>query len=72
MRILCRGDLLGGRVLGRGVAGAVQVLAVGGGEADAVGLVGDQEVEDGPADSEAAVFAGEAAHDLGAAFDLAE
>ena len=42
------------------------------GEADAVGLVGDQQVEDGPDEGEAAVLAGEPAHDLGAAFDLAE
>src|SRR4029079_9309061 len=47
-------------------------MTVGGGEVDAVGLVGDQEVQDGPDEREAAVFAGEAAHDLGAAFDLAE
>jgi len=65
------GHLLGGGV-GRGVAAAVEVLAVERGEVDAVGLVGDQEVQDGPDEREAAVFAGEAADDLGAAFDLAE
>jgi hypothetical protein len=42
------------------------------GEADAVGLVGDEQVQDGPDEGQAAVFAGEPAHDLGAAFDLAE
>jgi hypothetical protein len=41
-------------------------------EADAVGLVGDEEIEDGPDEREAAVLAGEAAHHLGPAFDLAE
>jgi hypothetical protein len=48
------------------------VLAVDLGEADAVGLVGDDEIEDGPDEGEAAVFAGESADHFGAAFDLAE
>ena len=48
------------------------MLAVELGEADAVGLVADQEVEHGPHQGEAAVLAGEPAHHLGAAFDLAE
>jgi hypothetical protein len=40
-------------------------------EVDAVGLVGNQEVEHSPDESQAAVLAGEAAHHLGAPFDLA-
>jgi hypothetical protein len=39
---------------------------------DAVGLVSDQEVQHGPDEGEAAGLAGEAAHHLGAAFDLPE
>ena len=48
------------------------MLAVKRGEVDAVGLVSDQQVEHGPDQGEAAGLAGEAAHHLGAAFDLAE
>ena len=48
------------------------MLAVELGEADAVGLVADQEVEDGPYQGEAAVLAGEAAHHLRSPLDLAE
>src|SRR3954447_3041664 len=66
------GHLLGSRIVGRRVAGAVEVLAIELGEADAVGFVGDQQVQDGPDERQAAVFAGEAAHHLGAAFDLAQ
>ena len=54
------------------VAGSFEVLAVECGEVDAVGLVGDQQVEHGPDEGEAAGLAGEAAHDFGAAFDFAE
>jgi hypothetical protein len=39
---------------------------------DAVGLVGDQQVEHGPDEREAAALTGEPAHYLGAVFDLAE
>ena len=39
---------------------------------DAVGLVGDEEVEHGPDEGEAARLPGEPAHHLGAAFHLAE
>jgi hypothetical protein len=42
------------------------------GELDAVGGVGDVEVEDGPDEGQAAGLAGEAADHFGAAFDLAE
>ena len=48
------------------------MLAVELGEPDAVGLVADQEVEHGPDQGQAAGLAGEPAHHLGAAFDLAE
>jgi hypothetical protein len=41
-------------------------------EPDAVGFVGDQEVEDRPDERQAAFLAGEAAHHLGPPFDLAE
>ena len=54
------------------VADPLEALALEFVEADAVGLVGDQEVEDGPDEGEAAVLAGEAAHHLRAPFDLAE
>ena len=69
---LCGGQLLGDRVVGFVVSGAVESLAVELGESDAVGLVGDEEIEDGPDQRQAAVLAGEAAHHLGASFDLAE
>jgi len=49
-----------------------EVLAVERGEVDAVGLVGDQQVEHRPDEGEAAGLAGEAAHHLGAPADLAE
>lgn len=42
------------------------------GEPDAVGGVGDVEIEHGPGEREAAGLAGEAADHLGAALDLAE
>jgi hypothetical protein len=61
---LCGVHLLGGRLLGVLVSGSVEVLAVELGESDAVGLVGDDEVEDGPYEGEAAVLAGEAARSL--------
>ena len=47
-------------------------MAVEFGEADAVGLMSDEEIEDGPDEREAAVLAGEPAHHLGPAFDFAE
>src|SRR5215217_6742142 len=50
----------------------LKALAVELVEVDAVGLVSDQEIEHRPDQREAALFAGEAAHHLGAAFDLAE
>ena len=54
------------------VSGALEVLALELGELDAVCGVADVEVEDGPDEREAAGLTGEAADDLGAAFDLAE
>jgi hypothetical protein len=54
------------------VADPLEALALEFVEADAVGLVGDEEVEDGPDEGEAAVLAGEAAHHLGSPFDLAK
>ena len=64
--------LLGQGLLGAVVSGSFEVLAVERGEVDAVGLVGDQQVEHGPDQGEAAVLTGEAAHDFGASFDFAE
>src|SRR5919108_2286901 len=64
--------LLGNRLVGVLVSDSVGLLAVELGESDAVGLVGDDEVEDGPYEGGAAVLAGEPADHLGAAFDLAE
>src|ERR671930_441495 len=55
-----------------GAGRVLEVLALELGELDAVGGVRDVEVEHGPDEREAARFAGEAADDLGAAFDLAE
>ena len=55
---LCGGRLLGhflGRLFGFGVFGVVEALAVELGESDVVGLVGDEEIEDGPHEREAAV-----------------
>jgi hypothetical protein len=49
-----------------------EALAVELVEADAVGLVGDQQVEHGPDEREAALLAGEAAHHLGPPLDFAE
>ena len=54
------------------VSGALELLALELGELDAVGGVGDVEVEHGPDEREAAGLAGEAADHLGAAFDLGE
>jgi hypothetical protein len=51
---------------------SLEALAVELVEVDAVRLVGDEEIEHGPDQGEAALFAGEPAHDLGAALDLAE
>jgi hypothetical protein len=47
-------------VVGFVVSDAVEALAVELGEANAVGLVGDEEIQDGPDEGEAAVLAGEA------------
>jgi hypothetical protein len=66
------GHLLAGGWLASGVSDPVEALAFELGELDAVGGVGDVEVEDGPDEGEAAGLAGEAADQLGAAFDLAE
>ena len=54
------------------VARSFEALAVERVEVDAVGLVGDEQVEHGPDEGEAAGLAGEAAYHLGAAFDFAE
>jgi len=69
---LCGCHLLGDRRFIALVSPALEALAVELVEVDAVGLVGDEEIEHGPDERQAAVLAGEAAHDLGAAFDLAE
>ena len=69
---LCGVHLLGDRFVGVLVADSVEVLAVELGESDPVRLVGDDEIEDGPHEGEAAVLAGEPADHLGAAFDLAQ
>ena len=68
---LCRGDLLGDRFVRFAVSNSVEPLVVELGEADAVGFVGDDEVEHGPDEREAAGLAGEPADDLGAPADLA-
>ena len=54
------------------VSDVVESLAVELGEPDAVGLVSDEEIEDGPDERESAVLAGEAAHDLRPSFHFAE
>ena len=64
--------LLGDRLFGAFVSCSPEALVVELAEADAVGLVGDQEIEHGPDEREAAGLAGEAAHHLGSSFDLAE
>jgi hypothetical protein len=69
---LCGGHLLGDRVVGFVVSDVVESLAVELGEPDAVGLVRDEEIENGPDEREAAVLAREAAHHLRAPFDFAE
>jgi hypothetical protein len=56
----------------RQVADSLEALAVEMVEADAVGLVGDQEVKDSPDERQEAFLAGEAADHLGAGFDLGE
>ena len=52
------------------VPGSFESLAVKRVEVDAVGLVGDEQVEHGPDEGEAAGLAWEAADDFGAAFDF--
>ena len=54
------------------VARSFEALAVERVEVDAVGLVGDEQVEHGPQERQAAALAGEAAHHLRASFDFAE
>jgi hypothetical protein len=54
------------------VSDRLEALALELGEFDAVGGVGDVEVEDGPDEGEAAGLAGEPADQLGAALGLAE
>ena len=54
------------------VSDAVEPLAVELGEPDAVGLVSDEQIEDGLDEREAAVLAGEPAHHLGPPFDFAK
>ena len=69
---LCGAHLLGGRLFVALVSHPFEALAVERVEVDAAGLVGDQEVEHGPDEGEAALLSWEAAHHLGLAFDLAE
>jgi hypothetical protein len=57
-------------LVGCSVSDVLQALAFELGELDAVGGVADVEVEDRPDEGEAAGLAGEAADDVGAAFDL--
>jgi hypothetical protein len=54
------------------VSDPLEALAFEFAEPDAVGGVGDVEVEHGPDEGEATGLAGEAADHLGAAFDLAQ
>jgi hypothetical protein len=54
---LCGCHLLGDRLLCALVSGSFEALAVERVEVDAVGLVGDQEIEHGPAEREAAGLA---------------
>jgi hypothetical protein len=69
---LCGAHLLGGCLLIALVSDPLEVLALELGEPDAVGLVGEVEVEDGPDERQAAFLTGKPADDLGAALDLAE
>jgi hypothetical protein len=69
---LCGCHLLGDGLFVALVARSFEALAVERVEVNAVGLVGDHKVEHGPDQGEAAALAREAAHHLGAAFDLAE
>jgi hypothetical protein len=69
---LCGCHLLGDGLVGALVARSFEALAVERVEVDAVGLVGDQQVEYCPDEGQAALLAGEAAHHLGASFDLSE
>ena len=54
------------------ISDVVEPLAVEFGEPDAVGLVGDEEIQDGLDQGQAAVLAGEPAHHLGPSFHFAE
>jgi hypothetical protein len=69
---LCGCHLLGKGLLGAVVARSFEALAFERVEVDPVGLVGDEQVEHGPDQGQAAGLAGEAAHHLSASFDLAE
>jgi hypothetical protein len=69
---LCGGHLLLGGWLGWLMPGLVEALAIEFGEGDAVGGVGDDEVEHRPGEREAAALAGEPADHLGSPLDLAE
>src|SRR2546430_17508149 len=69
---LCGAHLLGDRLITALVSHPLEALTVEFVEADAVGLVGDEDVEDGPHERQAAFLAGEATHHLGPALDLAE
>jgi len=64
--------LLGDGLLVALVARSFESLAVERVEVDAVGLVSDEQVEDGPDEGEAAALAGEATHHLRPTFDLTE
>src|SRR5215218_6765472 len=66
------GHLLERRFVVAFISDPLEALAVELAEPDAVGLVGDVEVEDGPDEREAAGLAGEPADHLRASFDLAE
>ena len=66
------GHLLGGGLVVALVSETAQVLAFELGEPDAVGGVGDVEIEHGPDERQAAGLAGEAADHLGASVDFGE
>src|SRR5207244_3085024 len=61
---LCGVHLLGDRLVSAFVSHPLEALTVELVEADAVGLVRDEEVEDGPHEREAAFLTGEATHHL--------
>src|SRR6266566_8032883 len=61
---LCGVDLLGDRLVSAFVSQSPEAQTVEFVEADAAGLMGDEEVEDGPHERQAAFLAGEATHHL--------